>query len=308
MTPFEEYRALKTLGKVGMAFWMLHVRKIAVRFGFPPGEGFASWTDQACYDWVAEAFAHRGREFIARIHALAVDDESYRKVVRRSIKNEFIDGAKSTPRGKLRSRMSTLLVKHEDILDATDIYAGTPAWTIAENGIAVWQGDWRDLMQYPKGFEPIVALNEQGPTSAENEAKLVGAARMILAGARGALTAQTLATVLVEVFEIEQIDQYFLGDDQVPTTRNILEVVDKIADHESGRLLVSQEVDAELQEHAVKFLDALSDDEKDELAMVDPEVSRELAAAVRRVVRRLKTPEQAVKLAITMCARDRGAA
>ena len=235
LAAFQEFERLGTLGAVGYAWWKKQICHVANKYNFPPPTGHHIWTDEAAAEWLDGAFAKRGREFMTKVALRAVDDLSYGRVVRRSIKNELIDGAKGTVEGRLRSRMRTILPSEPGFIDATARFAGKAAWTLDSLGEGVWVGDWKDLLRLPNyAHETIEHLNPAGPTSKENKRKLVAATRAILERAGGAVSDRVLSQVLVQLFELEDVDLYLLGDEQVVTTDNTLEAIDTVIDRENG--------------------------------------------------------------------------
>jgi hypothetical protein len=167
--------------------------------------------------WVVELFEKRGHDIAVKLFLSATDETSFTRLVRTSIANELKDQAKATEAGKMRSRMRTLLNKESDFVDATGLYGGDPAWTLAGLEEAIYTGDWEDLLRAPalKTIHPIEHLNTAGPTSRENAAKLVGAARIILEAAGGAVRDQVLATALVKLFELDRASSFLVRDEDV---------------------------------------------------------------------------------------------
>jgi hypothetical protein len=220
VSAFEE---MKNTGQVGHETFNLfawNVPSSARRYGFPPPPGATAWSPPVCAEWVLDLFNKKGAEVAVKLFTGATDEASFTRLVRRTIENEMKDQAKATEAGKMRSRMRTLLPKEDDFVDATALYAGDPAWTLAGHGEEIYTGDWEDLLTAPelKAIEPIQKLNTAGPTSRENIDKLVGAARVILQKAGGAVRDQVLATALVKLFELDAPDIFLVRDDDVSQT------------------------------------------------------------------------------------------
>lgn len=214
MTPYDELQRLGKIGPIQYSWLIAMVKRVARANGFPPPDG-GRWSDEIARDWLHGLLAGtKGLEFLTRVAMTATDDESFGKLVRRSLKNALIDEARATVEGRLSIRMRGLLSKEPDFLDFTAQYAGTAAWSLTELGDSIWTGDWEDLVRTP-GLKPlgqIAKLNTAGPTSKENIAKLVGAARHILRVANGAITDRVIARALVRIFDLDELDAYFLRD------------------------------------------------------------------------------------------------
>lgn len=217
MTPYGELQHLGKMGPIQYSWLIAMVKRVARANGFPPPGG-GRWSDEIARDWLHGLLAGaKGPEFLTRVALTATDDESFGKLVRRSLKNAFIDEARATVEGRLSIRMRGLLSKEPDFVDFTAQYAGTAAWSLAELGDSIWTGDWEDLIRAPglRSIGQIAKLNSAGPTSAENVAKLVGAARHLLQVANGAITDRVVARALVRIFDLDELDAYFLTERDV---------------------------------------------------------------------------------------------
>lgn len=235
-TPYEELAALRSYGPVQYDWLIDQIIQVARINGFPPPTG-SLWTEELAADWLHEQLAGpRGVEFIVGAYMKVTDDKSYRLYARRSIKNALIDEAVATPVGRLRKRLRGLLAKEKDFVDATEAYGGTHAWTL--DGVeGIWQGDSVDLLRAPGLLElgTIQKLNPAGPTSADNKAKLVGAARAIIQHAGGALSAQVLASAIVRLFDLEDLPDFGFDDLEVePARQDDHESVEDAIDRERG--------------------------------------------------------------------------
>lgn len=220
MTPFDELRILRTIGRIQYAWFVSTVQAVARAHGFPPPTGHPTWNDDAAVDWVNDLVAgSKGLEFLNRVGLTATDQASYDRLLRKSVKNALIDQAKATPVGKLRARMRTLLAAEPRVQDATHLLAGQNGWTLPENGEAVWAGDWDDLTRAPglRAIGPIESLNTAGPTPAPQKKSLLDASVLMLADAAGAVLDQGLASALVKVFDLSDAPPLALftadGDD-----------------------------------------------------------------------------------------------
>jgi len=309
MTPYEELRATGTLGSVGYAWFKKQIRRIALAKNYPPPAGHKFWTAEASADWLGGVFVRRGREYVVNLGINAVDDRSYTAIVRKAIKNEFADQAKSTEPGKLRSRLRNVLPTMGGFRDFTEEYGGAHAWTLDEFSDEVWTGDWQDLCRLPgiASVGHIEKLNEGGPTSAANKKSLADAARIVLQGAGGALADLTLARVLVKIFDLDpnEIDQYFLGDDEIAQGDNLVEVIERQIEREKGWGAENEySAPAEWLE-ALALADVLmaelSDEARAGLSTLDEEALDEIGVEVRVAIKRVKATREAVLIVISKC-------
>lgn len=309
MTPYEELRATGTLGLVGYAWFKKQIRRIALAKNYPPPADHRFWTADASADWLDAVFIRRGKEYVTNLGINAVDDRSYTAIVRRAIKNEFADQAKSTEPGKLRSRLRNVLPTMGGFRDFTAEYGGAPAWTLDEFTDEVWTGDWQDLCRLPdiRSVARIEKLNEGGPTSAANKKSLADAARVVLRGAGGALADFTLARVLVKIFDLDpnEIDQYFLGDDEIAQDDNLVEVIERQIEREKGWGAENEySAPAEWLEAlglAHVLMAELSDETKAGLSTLDEEALDEIGLEVRAAIKRVKATREAVLIVISKC-------
>lgn len=216
LTPYGELRELNRIGPVQFE-WLLHlVPRIARVNGFPPPSGHI-WDADGAREWLSTQFAGtRGPEFFTRVGLTATDDASYTRLATKSIKNALIDQAKSTVIGLMRQRLRGILDKEPDFVDYTASYAGTASWTI-EGIDTIWSGDFEDLFRAPglAAIGTIEKLNRGGKTRADVIEKLVAAARIFIEFAGGALTDQVLATLIVRLFDLEQLAPYGLLETDV---------------------------------------------------------------------------------------------
>lgn len=184
---------------------MLHrcAKQVAGRSSFPPPEGHQHWTDEACWDLLAEMFASTkdgGQTFVVGCFVTATDDPSFERLVLAAIENHLVDEAKKTERGKLRRRLDTLLSADERFGRAAG--AGG-AWALREHAGAVWQGDRDDLLRAAFAVPgSIDRLNPAGPTPAGTKATLLAVAHGVLTAATGSVRDEDLAWVLQHRFAL----------------------------------------------------------------------------------------------------------
>jgi hypothetical protein len=320
MTPYGELRQLGKIGPIQYSWLIAMVKRVARANGFPPPGG-GRWSDEIAMDWLHGLLAGaKGPEFLTRVAITATDDESFGKLVRRSLKNAFIDEARATVEGRLSIRMRGLLSKEPDFVDFTAKYAGTAAWSLAGLGDSIWSGDWEDLIRAPGlgSIGQIAKLNSAGPTSAANIAKLVGATRYLVRVANGAMTDRVIGRALVRIFDLDELDAYFLRERDAAQfalsdqgTDGAEDGWDSAAEYESpGDWL-------EILEAADQVFDGLTADEITALALSDrpdAEMNEALShlgeplafatgtqARFRERTSSLSTPTEAIQVVLSRC-------
>ncbi|WP_313540685.1 hypothetical protein [Leifsonia aquatica] len=212
---------------------------------FPPPPQHGAWTGQACLDTVGEIIDKKGGvDFVVAAAAIATDQKSFERVVRKAIRNWFIDQAKVTVAGRMRRRLRNLLRKDVGFVEAKH-FVGDDAWTQPALGDAVWLGDPDDLFtrSAPHATEPLDELNTSGPTSAANAARITCYLAGVFEVARGALREQLLAVFVVR--------RYGLVNTEVATD------LENTGDDRDG---VGDAVAA--RDVAGRLLDALTDEQK----------------------------------------------
>lgn len=225
MTPFEEIASGTAFGPAMYELFLGLTKETGRRY--PPPAGHAKWTLEASREWLHDVFiAKKGPTVATKLALTATDDDSLRRLARKAIQNAFTDDARATASGAMRKRLRGLLTK-AGFYDATEVHAGTEAWSLPQFGESIFGGDWADLLRAPAlaTIDPIEALNTAGPTSRENAEKIVSAARILLETAGGAVRALDLAKGIVTLFELDDPDLYFLRDtDQDANEQDRVEV------------------------------------------------------------------------------------
>lgn len=329
LTPYQELRKLEQMGPVQYAWLLRLVQRVARANGFPPPAG-AIWDDDGARQWLSEQFSGtKGPEFFARVGLTATDDLSYSRLASKSIKNALIDQARGTVTGLMRQRLRGLLAKESDFVDVTSSYGGTAAWTL--NGLdEIWTGDFENLLGAPGLFAigKIQKLNRAGKTPAHIIEKLVAAARILIRFAGGALSDQVLATLIVRIFDLDELAPYGLRDtDADPATESELLKVEESVDlmlgwHSEVEYFAPAEWLAVLAE-AKELLKGLVWQERLALVLAEQEnigrvvlvpgtiVSDTFIEAsiekFRRRVRALGTSREAQKVALAHCLKEHAA-
>ncbi|WP_329600162.1 hypothetical protein OIE43_44275 [Streptomyces pseudovenezuelae] len=134
--------------------------------------------------------------------AQAADEASLERLFLTSIKNFLIDGAKKTPRGKLRRRIARLMDEDTAYRKSS---GSPPRWALAEHAEgAVWQGDLDDLIAEAARVRGvgITRLNHSGPTPRQTVHALKTVLVRVLQYGRGAVREEDLAKVLQAPFEL----------------------------------------------------------------------------------------------------------
>lgn len=210
--------------------------------GFPPPAHHRSWSQQAIEDTVGALFAGKNNSWLKEVQALATDQRSLERLLRKVIENWLIDEAKQTVVGKMRRRLRGLLGRDQQFVNAKQLLAGEDGWTRSEYGDTVWQGDTRVLYRSTAhaAAGPLEPLNTAGPTSQRNRIVIVQYILGVFAGALGALREQLLARFIVERFELEHVEEELSdeNEDTQPTPEAQYEIelaADRIRAELTGR-------------------------------------------------------------------------
>jgi hypothetical protein len=203
LTAFEELTADRTPGPQTIDLLIRLVAQVTRMSSFPPPGGHSRWSDQAVLDHIATLISRKnGLGFIASCFLKSDDSGSLERLLVKSIKNDLIDEAKSTPVGRLRRRLHTLLSQDSRFVDASDLFAGQAGWSIPENRLVASDDDINRLLELTAGIDvaPIKPLPSAGRTPKAARESLLSLTHAVLKAVDAALRAQTLARFLSKRF------------------------------------------------------------------------------------------------------------
>ena len=245
MTAWEEIAATGRPGSETIRLMVRVAAQTGINSGFPPPEGHRYWDDAAAIDFIAAMIDTKsGTDFIISLATMATDQDSFERLLRRTLHNWMIDLAKSTVSGRMRRRLATLLSDDPRFVRADHALGGVEGWALAgtENP---WQGDEEQLfnrgLALPAGT--LTALNTAGRTSAANKRTIADFAEDLLRLAGGALRAQLIARIVISKFDLNEAPTYSGADpelmrsDDTDVERTVLqhEIRDAILSNLTGR-------------------------------------------------------------------------
>lgn len=138
---------------------------------FRPPDPHRAWDAEAVDDLIGDMFAAKGPRLLAGALTSTTDQQSFESYLLTAIRNFLKDQAKATPRGRLRSRLETILPA------AGFIRFDSPerSWGIKAALRSLWQGDLDELLEVAWRLRGIVVTrwNEAGPTSKETKQAIV---------------------------------------------------------------------------------------------------------------------------------------
>lgn len=215
MGHLSEYEQWLLNGDVDVAVGLL--RRIAGQAtrtnSFPPPRGYSRWSEEAIDELLAEMIEKKGTSFLLDLLTKVDNQGSAERYLLKTVRNFLVDQAKSTPVGKLRSRLDTLLGQDPRFDTVAEPDRG---WRLADGGDQWWQGDptvlHRAALQV-RGVS-ISSWNTSGPTPRLAREAIITVTLAVLTAAGGIVRAQDLARALLERFRHEiapetVVHQYF---------------------------------------------------------------------------------------------------
>lgn len=216
--------------------------------------------------------------FVARIAALtamlltqATSDESFGKLVRRTVRNWMIDQARATGTGPLRRSIEKVLSETAIFECVPDGQEGAGRWRIAHTAAPPWGGAPDSLLAVAWAVPDIrVPLWKKGTRRAPvaDRRSMVAILEAVLQAASGSLETAQLVHVFAQRFAAamdpievplpEHEDDEQDGDSDLPS---------EVPGPEE--LVIAEEVAAETAEAAAQILKRLSGDERAILCVID---------------------------------------
>lgn len=228
--------------------------------------------------------------FVARIAALtamllaqATSDESFGKLVRRTVRNWMIDQARATGTGPLRRSIEKVLSETTLFESVPDGQEGAGRWRMAHTAGPPWGGDLENLLAVAWAVPDIrVPLWKKGTRRAPvaDRQSLVAILEAVLQAAAGSLETAQLVHVFAQRFAAA------MDPIEIPLPEHEHEddgEINRDADLPSEapgpeEIVIAEEVAAETAEAAAQIVERLSVDERAILCVIDDpaEVMRRL--------------------------------
>lgn len=170
---------------------------------FPDLIPSAGWQPADYEDTVQEFLADRIEAVTANLLALATDDDSMGKLLRRSIRSWLIDWVRKTPRGALRRRL-------EDVMEDDDAFEQVPAshegsgrWRLSGSQAGPWSGALSELVQTAYAVTDVrvpVWSSQKRRSPVADRASIVAILRAVLSAAQGSVEVAALVSVFAQRF------------------------------------------------------------------------------------------------------------
>jgi hypothetical protein len=219
MTPLEELRADGRLGPEGARLLYRTVRAVVVGHGFPPPGGRAAWTGEAVAE-TAHDFLADGRtpKRLAHLLVEAVDDDSFRRLLRRMVLNFLRDGGRRTEIGRLMLRLRDVLGRNEEFVSG-----GGDSWRLEKQPAVPSTVPPATLVDAAAG-EPHVDVPRWSPQTrrrapAADAASLERLCRRVLEAAAGTVALDELARAVAPRLGLTPLPLAEPVDDRDPFDR-----------------------------------------------------------------------------------------
>lgn len=233
-------------------------------------------------DMVQEFMADRIKPLTAMLLAQATDDDSFGRLVRRSVLNWMIDQARKTGVGALRRTIETLLAQSPEFEKVPPGHEGAGRWRIADSGSAPWGGDLGRLIvvawAVPNVRVPKSSGRSRRPPVADR-ASLVAIALAVLSDAGGSLEIGQFVYVFSKRFAaaldpvVVSLEDLGFHDDDLDEDDVGIDIPSESDGPEE--LVIAESVAEDVATAAKEIVERLSDSERALLPVLDD------AAAVR---------------------------
>ena len=225
-------------------------------------------------DVVQEFFVDRIQALTAMLLAQATSDDSFGRLVRRSVQNWMIDQARKTGTGPLRRSIEKVLDESPEFDRVPPGHAGAGRWRLANTDGEPWGGDTGQLIDVawavPNVRVPRWSSSSRRPPVADR-ASLVAIAHAILQEAGGSLETAQLVHVFSQRFAAS-LDPLVISldegsdedlDDDAPSADLPSE------DASPEELVIAESVALDVAVAAAEIADRLSDMERAIIPVLD---------------------------------------
>ena len=203
MSEFEELRDGGCLGRQCLTLIDKLIREEVRRF--PALTPVGGWKPVDREDMLGKFLGDRLEKVTAKLLALATDDASVGRLLRKSIRNWLVDKARETDLGALRRVLETALSVDEAFERVPDGTVGAGRWRLVGNSGQPWAGRTEDLVGAARAV-PNVRIPKWSSSTRRrpiaSRASIVAVARAVLAAAEGSLEIGQLVHVFVTRFPV----------------------------------------------------------------------------------------------------------
>ncbi len=201
ISAFEELQAFGYLGTECLALISKLVREEVSRF--PALTPAAGWQPADQEDLVGEFLAERLEKVTANLLALAADNASVGRLLRKSIRNWLVDQARQTAVGAIRRSVEKALAGDSAFEKVPLREPGAGRWRLANSGAMPWSGSAADLLAAARAvpnvrIPPWSSATRRPPMA--DRPSIAAVIRAVLTEAAGALEVAQLVEVFVARF------------------------------------------------------------------------------------------------------------
>jgi hypothetical protein len=203
ISAFDELRDLGHLGREFLKLINKLTREEVARFPALTPEG--GWQPADLEDLVGKFLAERLQKVTANLLALADDDDSVGRLLRKSIRHWLIDQARQTAVGSVRRTVEKVLADEEGVEQVPSGELGAGRWRLAGTAGLPWSGALDDLVvaarTVPNVKIPKWSSAVRRPPMADR-ASIAAVIRAVLTAAEGSLEVAQIVEVFVARFPV----------------------------------------------------------------------------------------------------------
>ncbi|MFC4005534.1 hypothetical protein ACFS2C_23280 [Prauserella oleivorans] len=203
ISAFDEIRDLGHLGRECLKLINKLTREEVARF--PALTPEAGWQPTDLEDLVGKFLTERLEKVTTNLLALATDDASVGRLLRKSIRYWLIDQARQTAVGAVRRAVEKVLADEEgfELVPSGELGAGR--WRLAGTAVVPWSGAVGGLVAAARAV-PNVKIPKWSSTTRRrpmaNRASIAAVIRAVLTAAEGSLEVAQLVEVFVARFPV----------------------------------------------------------------------------------------------------------
>ncbi|MFD8035433.1 hypothetical protein ACFV3F_43290 [Streptomyces sp. NPDC059717] len=280
ISTFEELRYLGHLGPQGLRLIDRLLRQELKRF--PDLIPSAGWQQADYEDVVQEFLVERIDAVTANVLAMATDDDSLGRLLRRSIRNWLIDWARKTPRGALRIRVVDVLQQDGAFEQVLVGHEGGGRWRLSGSQAGPWSGSLGELVEAAYAVTDVrvpVWATEKRRSPVADRASIVAILRAVLIAAQGSVEVAALVSVFARRFPASLDPVEVMTDDNDLVGLPVSDNREGMQDPQSA--LIRQEDQLDIAVSAAEIVGRLSVEERALVPLLDGQVS---AAAVQELL------------------------